>query len=91
MKDGIPDNKDCVNHAMKAVEAYAAETGMTVVGLSDDVDELKTAVSDLVIDLFHLCNRHDIDIDALLDNAKTFYDVEIEKGSQEPTANSPHP
>lgn len=63
-------NNDRSKWAMAAVETFMRETGL------GKADGLETAVMDLVADLAHLCDRHELDFHALCDRAASHYNEE---------------
>lgn len=57
--------------AMKAVETFAAETGLDL-----EADGLDVAISDLLCDILHLCQRDGIDIERAADAAYMHFEAE---------------
>jgi hypothetical protein len=67
----IPTTKDCAGYALHAVEAFASKTGLEI-----ETDGLETAVSDLLADLMHLCDKEDLDFETCVARAEGHYHEE---------------
>ena len=56
------DNKDRRAAALKALKVFAADTGMVE-------EDLRTQITDLVTDLFHVCEHEIISVDGVFISA----------------------
>lgn len=65
-------NKDRAERAEKSLKAYAPE-----VGLSPDLDEPDTMVTDLITDLMHYCDWKEISFNMVLFRAEDHYREEV--------------
>ncbi len=70
-----PTNTDRAEWAMKALQGFAATTGL------DIEEEFTEAVGDLVADLMHLCVENEVDFELVLQNARSNFEAEIEDES----------
>ncbi|KRD08601.1 hypothetical protein ASE48_08535 [Mycobacterium sp. Root265] len=62
-----PDRANRVHRAAWALDHYVILSGR---------DVIETGISDLMADLLHLAEAADMDIDSLIDSARTNYDEE---------------
>ncbi len=67
-----PTNTDRAELAMKALQGFAANTGL------DTEEKFTEAVGDLLVDLKHLCVENKVDFELILQNARGNFDAEID-------------
>ncbi len=68
-------NEKRAEHAMSGVKSYANETGL------DPLQELGTAVGDLLASMMHLCDKNGLDFEEILASAKRHHSAEVEEES----------
>jgi hypothetical protein len=77
MSKDFPNNSDRAERAAEAVKAFAALTGI-------EQDDPRTQIQDLLADLFHLCDRHEIDVVEALRSGIHHYECEREEVEGKP-------
>jgi hypothetical protein len=72
-----PDNSDRADWAEEALKTFAKRTRV-------EDEDVKTQVQDLLANLFHLCNRHGVDVADALRMGICHYECEREEEEGKP-------
>jgi hypothetical protein len=75
--NGEPTNSERADWAEKALKTFAECTRV-------DDEDAQTQVQDLLADLFHLCDRHEVDIASALRMGICHYECEREEEDGKP-------
>jgi hypothetical protein len=70
-----PTNNERADWAYEACAVFAEATGLNLEG-DDKENDLSSAIGDLVINLYHLCEQRGLDIDTF-EHAKSSYEEEV--------------